>query len=79
MTCKEITSTARHVPSAYPSALGDKIAGLWQGYLERRAQRATVRILQSLDARTLKDIGISRGEINSIVYDNRNDRARRYY
>jgi len=51
---------------------------VWRAYLDRRAQRATVRILQSLDARTLKDIGISRTEIDSLVYGDRYDRLRRY-
>jgi uncharacterized protein YjiS (DUF1127 family) len=79
MTCKEITSTADQVRSTFSSGLGEKIAGFWQAYMEHRAKRATVRILQSLDARTLKDIGVSRGEINSLVYGDGRDRARRYY
>jgi uncharacterized protein YjiS (DUF1127 family) len=50
------------------SGLAGWAAARWQAYLDRRAQRATVRILQSLDRRTLKDIGIDRSEIHSIVY-----------
>jgi uncharacterized protein YjiS (DUF1127 family) len=49
----------------------------WLGYRDRKAQRATVRILMSLDQRTLADIGINPSEIQSCVYGGR-DRTRRY-
>ncbi len=39
------------------------IADAWKRYWLRRARLATIRLLQSLDDRALKDIGISRGEI----------------
>jgi uncharacterized protein YjiS (DUF1127 family) len=49
----------------------------WQAYWERRARKATVAILRSLDCRTLHDIGIHPSEIDSLVYAGR-DRCRRY-
>ncbi len=41
---------------------------MWRSYWRRRVERATVFMLQSLDARALKDIGIDRSEIESVVY-----------
>jgi len=79
MTCKQLTTTADQASLTLTSRFVGSAAGLWRAYLDRRAQRATVRILQSLDARTLKDIGISRTEIDSLVYGDRCDRPRRYY
>ena len=51
----------------------------WRTYWERRARRATVLILCSLDERTLHDIGISPSEIESCVYGTDGDRRRRYH
>jgi uncharacterized protein YjiS (DUF1127 family) len=50
----------------------------WRAYWNRRARLATVLILQSLDDRTLRDIGISPGEIESCVYGKWGDRKRSY-
>jgi uncharacterized protein YjiS (DUF1127 family) len=44
-------------------------------YREERSRWQTVRILQELDDRTLKDIGIERGEIESLVYRGRSGRG----
>ena len=51
----------------------------WRIYWERRARRATVLILCSLDERTLHDIGIRASEIESCVYSRSGDRRRRYH
>lgn len=40
----------------------------WRTYWARKAQQTTVLILRSLDDHTLKDIGIDRSEIESVVY-----------
>jgi uncharacterized protein YjiS (DUF1127 family) len=57
---------------------GDKIAGAWRRYWQRRAKRATVELLHSLDDRTLRDIGLSRCEITSVVYGRAGERTRCY-
>lgn len=49
----------------------------WSAALDWRERRATVALLQSLDRRTLKDIGIDPQEIESLVYGDE-DRRRRY-
>jgi uncharacterized protein YjiS (DUF1127 family) len=45
-------------------------------YLERRKKRRALAELRSLDPRTLKDMGIDRSEVTSIVYGNANERRR---
>jgi uncharacterized protein YjiS (DUF1127 family) len=45
----------------------------WAAYWAHRAERATVAMLRSLDDRALKDIGLDRSEIESVVYGGRED------
>ena len=74
MTHIQLTATTHH---AAPS-LATRAAGIarraWRTYWDWRARRATVEILRSLDSRTLHDIGLSRGEIESVVHGKRGDR-----
>jgi uncharacterized protein YjiS (DUF1127 family) len=42
-------------------------AGVWSAYLARRRMRIAAAELNSLDDRTLRDLGISRSEIGAIV------------
>ena len=44
------------------------VKGAWQRYQARRVQRMTVVTLYALDDRALKDIGMDRSEIESVVY-----------
>lgn len=53
-----------------------RIGRAWAAYWSGRARRATVVMLQSLDGRTLKDIGIDRSEIESVIYGQPDDRRR---
>jgi uncharacterized protein YjiS (DUF1127 family) len=63
------------------SSVRSRIAALarrgWQAYWQRRARRATVLLLASLDERTLRDIGLTPSEIASVVYGAA-DRRRSY-
>jgi uncharacterized protein YjiS (DUF1127 family) len=75
MTC-QFPATAFAPPSAAPRRPG-LARRWWHAYWSWRARKATVFILRSLDQRTLHDIGISSGEIESLVYGS-GDRRRRY-
>ena len=55
---------------------GGKIEQMWTAYWTGRARRATVLLLKSLDTRTLRDIGIDRSEIESVVYGPPDERRR---
>jgi len=59
---------ARSAPTSFYSHLTDAVRNGWAGYWVRRAERETVFVLHSLDDRTLKDIGMDRSEIESVVY-----------
>jgi uncharacterized protein YjiS (DUF1127 family) len=62
--------------AAHP--LADALKRAWRGYWQRRAQRATVQMLNGLDDHMLKDLGMARGEIQSVVYGRRGERRHRY-
>ena len=66
----------RTAPSTFYNRASDVVRSAWAGYWVRRAERATVFALHALDDRTLKDIGMDRSEIESVVYAPRRDRAR---
>jgi uncharacterized protein YjiS (DUF1127 family) len=57
---------------------GGSLKSWWDGYWRRRAQRATVFMLRSLDDHSLHDIGVDRSEIESVVYGKPGDRRLRY-
>lgn len=66
-------------PIARFAAQGGRIiARTWERLWDWQARRATVSILHALDDRTLRDIGISRSEITSLVYGERSEARRAY-
>lgn len=67
-------SAARYAPS-WRSGL---LHRLWDRFCAWQAQRLTVRLLHSLDHATLRDLGITPYEIESLVYDDTGERPRRY-
>jgi len=52
------------------------LTGLATRFLEWRAQRETVRVLNAVDRETLRDLGIT--DIESAVYGDPSDRMRGY-
>jgi uncharacterized protein YjiS (DUF1127 family) len=64
----QLVSTPNRGLSSLAARGGRMVVGAWYRYWDSRARRATVEILHSLDERTLRDIGISRGEITSVVF-----------
>lgn len=61
-------AAAAHTQASTLRKLGVAVAKAWDGYWEYRANRAAVLMLQSMDAQALHDIGVSRSEIESVVY-----------
>ena len=53
------------------------LAASWQYASIRRARNSTVAILQALDDRALRDIGIERSEIERLVRDDKAERLLR--
>jgi uncharacterized protein YjiS (DUF1127 family) len=45
----------------------DLVEAVWRAYALRRERRAAARELHALDDRTLRDIGVSRSEIEWVV------------
>jgi uncharacterized protein YjiS (DUF1127 family) len=59
------TRTARIKPG---TRLARAARAAWRAYWRWRGRQATVHILRALDARTLRDIGMSPSEIESFVH-----------
>ena len=78
MTRAHLISTAERDTPTLAARAGSRIARAWRTYWQRRARRVTVDLLHSLDDRTLRDIGVGRNEIASVVYGRPGDRTRCY-
>jgi len=50
----------------------------WREYLQRRRLKATIFTLRGLDDRALRDIGLDRSEIESVVHSKGAGRRLRY-
>jgi uncharacterized protein YjiS (DUF1127 family) len=82
-TSNPVAGPCRTAPSGFwLSQLAQDIAaharGLWATYWDYQARRATVLMLEALDDRMLRDIGLRRSEILPYVHGTPNDRRRPY-
>jgi uncharacterized protein YjiS (DUF1127 family) len=75
MTHAHVTWSARQRAAA-GGALKAGLRRAWQAYWAWQQRRTTVRILSSLDERTLRDIGINPSEISSYAYGDPEQRRR---
>ena len=78
MTRAYLISTAERDTPTLAARTGSRIAKAWRTYWQWRARRATLDLLHSLDDRTLRDIGVGRNEVTSLVYGRPGDRTRCY-
>jgi uncharacterized protein YjiS (DUF1127 family) len=75
MSCSTHTLPAETHPG---HGIAETLKRWWTSYWEHRAQRTTVLMLQGLDDQTLRDLGLGRSEIESVVYDGTDERTRHY-
>jgi uncharacterized protein YjiS (DUF1127 family) len=54
------------------------LSARWHAFVTWQAKRATIALLYELDERTLKDIGLDRSEIVSVVLGTEGERIRSY-
>jgi uncharacterized protein YjiS (DUF1127 family) len=78
MTCTPLSPAMTRKPATLQARVSALATAAWRAYLERRARQTTVRLLRSLDERTLQDIGVSPTEIESLVYGRPGERKRCY-
>lgn len=72
-----MTATSSAVLRGSSRSTMQRLKDAWFSFREARERRRAVREMQLLDNRTLKDIGINRSEIMSVVHGNQKDRRRR--
>jgi len=64
-----LTSPAKEKVKAAWSTVVESLFVRWMRYINTRAQhRETIKTLNRLNDRELKDIGITRGEINGLIF-----------
>jgi uncharacterized protein YjiS (DUF1127 family) len=77
MNFAHVTGAGRRLGAAAGWGFKRRLVGAWQAYWQWQRRRTTVRILSSLDERTLRDIGINPSEITSYAYGDPDHRRRR--
>ena len=72
-----MTATSSTIQRGSSRSTMQRLKDAWFSFREARERRRTVREMQLLDNRTLKDIGINRSEILSVVHATQKDRRAR--
>lgn len=68
-----VALAAGSLPFSLAQRLAAGVRRLWTGYWDDQLRRATVRMLETLDDRTLRDIGLARREIAHAVHGESRD------
>ena len=74
MTHPHATTASPRMDSTLAAKAHNLARRAWQAYWNRRARRATIEILRGLDSRTLRDIGLTHSEIESVVRERHGER-----
>ena len=69
-------STNTVAPTDTRARVSNTVRSFWEAVKYRNHQRRSVRHLRSMSDHTLKDLGIHRSEINSVVYGRDAERVR---
>ncbi len=77
MTCSMGALCAAALPTPLHGLRGT-VRRWWKSYWLGRGRRATVFMLRSLDEHTLRDIGVDRSEIESVVHGEAAERRHCY-
>jgi len=77
-TAQAMPHDVHATPNSRLGAILQALACWWENFRVSRARSATAHILHTLDDRTLGDIGIRRGEIESIVYGDPSHRRQHF-
>lgn len=72
---QSLSDFANHLSQCL-SDLGCDVLRLWHAYRSRRERRAAKAQLMALDDHMLKDIGLDRSEIDSVLLDTSRERSR---
>jgi uncharacterized protein YjiS (DUF1127 family) len=78
MTRIQLTTASHRAEPTLATRVASIARRAWHAYWDWRARQVTVEILRTLDNRTLRDIGLSRSEIESAVYGRRGERRHCY-
>jgi uncharacterized protein YjiS (DUF1127 family) len=70
-TCAQVIDLTSRLKGTKAAGVGSQyFVAVWQRYLTWQRRRATRVVLNSLDERALRDIGVERSEIDALIAGN---------